>query len=177
MVWNYYFISARWLPPLRINKVKVKVKRAASLLSLSTAAKLQQLPHIRDLLRDRFCVQVRVNTHTRSGKCGEIASYPGETGGLPGNNGDHIWEIMATFYITKWQTCSLTSTRRQKQCILIRSLLSANVCTGNKPWQAIDYGQPHFQIYFMTDSFSFYWNKGKTENILIYATNWLCSLD
>ena len=26
MVWNYYFISARWLPPLRINKVKVKVK-------------------------------------------------------------------------------------------------------------------------------------------------------
>ena len=25
-VWNYYFISARWLPPLRINKVKVKVK-------------------------------------------------------------------------------------------------------------------------------------------------------
>ena len=23
-VWNYYFISARWLPPLRINKVKVK---------------------------------------------------------------------------------------------------------------------------------------------------------
>ena len=25
MVWNYYFISARWLPPLRINKVKVKV--------------------------------------------------------------------------------------------------------------------------------------------------------
>ena len=24
MVWNYYFISARWLPPLRINKVKVK---------------------------------------------------------------------------------------------------------------------------------------------------------
>ena len=28
MVWNYYFISARWLPPLRINKVKVKVKVA-----------------------------------------------------------------------------------------------------------------------------------------------------
>ena len=26
MVWNYYFISARWLPPLRINKVKVKSK-------------------------------------------------------------------------------------------------------------------------------------------------------
>ena len=26
LVWNYYFISARWLPPLRINKVKVKVK-------------------------------------------------------------------------------------------------------------------------------------------------------
>ena len=26
MVWNYYFISARWLPPLRIKKVKVKVK-------------------------------------------------------------------------------------------------------------------------------------------------------
>ena len=25
MVWNYYFISVRWLPPLRINKVKVKV--------------------------------------------------------------------------------------------------------------------------------------------------------
>ena len=25
-VWNYYFISARWLPPLRINKVNVKVK-------------------------------------------------------------------------------------------------------------------------------------------------------
>ena len=25
-VWNYYFISARWLPPLRINKVKVKSK-------------------------------------------------------------------------------------------------------------------------------------------------------
>ena len=23
MVWNYYFISARWSPPLRINKVKV----------------------------------------------------------------------------------------------------------------------------------------------------------
>ena len=28
MVWNYYFISARWLPPLRINKVKVKVLTA-----------------------------------------------------------------------------------------------------------------------------------------------------
>ena len=27
MVWNYYFISAQWLPPLRINKVKVKSKR------------------------------------------------------------------------------------------------------------------------------------------------------
>ena len=26
MVWNYYFISARWLPPLRIKKVKVKSK-------------------------------------------------------------------------------------------------------------------------------------------------------
>ena len=26
MVWNYYFISARWLPPLRINKLKVKSK-------------------------------------------------------------------------------------------------------------------------------------------------------
>ena len=29
MVWNYYFISARWLPPLRINKVKVKSKRSS----------------------------------------------------------------------------------------------------------------------------------------------------
>ena len=27
LVWNYYFISARWLPPLRINKVKVKSKK------------------------------------------------------------------------------------------------------------------------------------------------------
>ena len=26
LVWNYYFISARWLPPLRINKVKSKSK-------------------------------------------------------------------------------------------------------------------------------------------------------
>ena len=67
-----------------LSKDTTFIARAASLLSLSTAAKLQQLPHIRDLLRDRFCVQVRVNTHTRSGKCGEIASYPGETGGLPG---------------------------------------------------------------------------------------------
>ena len=30
-VWNYYFISARWLPPLRINKVKVKVDRFAQI--------------------------------------------------------------------------------------------------------------------------------------------------
>ena len=30
LVWNYYFISARWLPPLRINKVKVKVKVSVS---------------------------------------------------------------------------------------------------------------------------------------------------
>ena len=30
-VWNYYFISARWLPPLRINKVKVKVTSEAKI--------------------------------------------------------------------------------------------------------------------------------------------------
>ena len=33
-VWNYYFISARWLPPLRINKVKVKVKSKKFLTAL-----------------------------------------------------------------------------------------------------------------------------------------------
>ena len=32
MVWNYYFISARWLPPLRINKVKVKALKGKSIL-------------------------------------------------------------------------------------------------------------------------------------------------
>ena len=34
MVWNYYFISARWLPPLRINKVKVKVNLLGNSLRL-----------------------------------------------------------------------------------------------------------------------------------------------
>ena len=37
-----------------------------------------------------------------------------------------VWEIMVSFYISTWQACSLTRTRRQKRCIL-RSLLCPKI--------------------------------------------------
>ena len=42
MVWNYYFISARWLPPLRINKVKVKVNVDLKIIMIMMCVSLTQ---------------------------------------------------------------------------------------------------------------------------------------
>ena len=47
-LWNYYLISARWLPPLQINKVKVKV------ICCDTSCRVQSLSFPCDVTHERL---------------------------------------------------------------------------------------------------------------------------